>query len=129
MRSAMRLSPDELIFWQHGFIKLNATVVTTWGLMLVLTLGARLITRKLVAETSATSLRVMSLAPRVSTSISPQVVTTVALSFIKPCCQKISSSGLRRMADLICESSEPRHDCACDQKSKQAHQQPLPVTA
>jgi len=48
----MRLSPDELIFWQHGFIKLNATVVTTWGLMLVLTLGARLITRKLVADVS-----------------------------------------------------------------------------
>ena len=23
----MRLSPDELIFWQYGFIKLNATIV------------------------------------------------------------------------------------------------------
>jgi F-type H+-transporting ATPase subunit a len=43
----MRLSPDELIFWQHGFLKLNATVVYTWGLMLALTFGAMLITRKL----------------------------------------------------------------------------------
>jgi len=46
----MRLSPDQLIFWQHGFIKLNATIVFTWGLMLVLAVGARLITRNLTAE-------------------------------------------------------------------------------
>ncbi len=43
----MRLSPDELIFWQHGFFKLNGTIVFTWGLMLVLAVGAKLITRKL----------------------------------------------------------------------------------
>ena len=43
----MRLSPDEIIFWQHGFIKLNATIVFTWGLMLALAVGARLITRRL----------------------------------------------------------------------------------
>ena len=43
----MRLSPDEIIFWQHGFLKLNATMVSTWGLMLVLVVGAKLITRKL----------------------------------------------------------------------------------
>ena len=36
----MRLSPDQLIFWQHGFLKLNATIVFTWGLMLVLTVGS-----------------------------------------------------------------------------------------
>src|ERR1700691_3863103 len=46
-RPAMRLTPDELIFWQHGFVKLNATIVFTWGLMLVLAVGAKLITRKL----------------------------------------------------------------------------------
>ena len=40
-RPAMRLSPDELIFWQHGFLKLNATIVFTWGLMLVLAVGSR----------------------------------------------------------------------------------------
>ena len=43
----MRLSPDEIIFWQLGFFKLNATIVFTWGLMLVLAVGARLITRRL----------------------------------------------------------------------------------
>jgi F-type H+-transporting ATPase subunit a len=43
----MRLSPDEIIFWQHGFIKLNATIVITWGLMLVLAVGSKLITGKL----------------------------------------------------------------------------------
>src|SRR5277367_6799513 len=46
----MRLSPDELIFWQHGFIKLNATIVFTWGLMLVLAVGSKLVTRKLSKE-------------------------------------------------------------------------------
>ena len=42
----MRLSPDEMIFWQHGFLKLNATIVFTWGLMLVLAVGSKIITRK-----------------------------------------------------------------------------------
>ena len=46
----MRLSPDEMIFWQHGFLKLNATIVFTWGLMLVLVVGSRLITRKLSTD-------------------------------------------------------------------------------
>jgi len=43
----MRLSPDELIFWQYGFIKLNATIVYTWGLMLIMIIGSKIITRKL----------------------------------------------------------------------------------
>jgi len=43
----MRLSPDELIFWQHGWFKLNGTIVFTWVLMFVLAIGSRLITRKL----------------------------------------------------------------------------------
>lgn len=43
----MRLSPDELIFWQYGVFKLNATIVFTWALMLVLAMGAKLITRNL----------------------------------------------------------------------------------
>ena len=48
----MRLSPDQLILWQHGFVKLNATIVTTWALMLLLTVGARLITRRLTSDVS-----------------------------------------------------------------------------
>ena len=48
----MRLSADQLIFWQHGFLKLNATIVYTWGLMLVLAVGAKLITRRLTTGIS-----------------------------------------------------------------------------
>ena len=43
----MRLSPDQWIFWQYGFLKLNATILFTWGLMFVLAAGSKLITRKL----------------------------------------------------------------------------------
>lgn len=43
----MRLSPDELIFLQYGFIKLNATIVYTWGLMLLMVIGSKIITSKL----------------------------------------------------------------------------------
>jgi F-type H+-transporting ATPase subunit a len=43
----MRLSSDELILWQHGFFKLNATIVTTWMLMVAMVLIARAVTRKL----------------------------------------------------------------------------------
>jgi F-type H+-transporting ATPase subunit a len=46
----MRLSPDEIIFWQDGFFKVNATIVFTWGLMLIMAIGAKLITRKLTSE-------------------------------------------------------------------------------
>lgn len=46
----MHLSPDELIFWQYGIIKLNATIVYTWGLMLLLVLSSCLITRRLSTE-------------------------------------------------------------------------------
>ncbi len=42
----MHLSPDEIIFWQYGFIKLNVTIVTTWGLMGVLVIAAKLLTRE-----------------------------------------------------------------------------------
>jgi F-type H+-transporting ATPase subunit a len=43
----MRLSPDDIIFWQYGFIKLNATIIVTWGLMLLLAVGSKMITRNL----------------------------------------------------------------------------------
>lgn len=46
----MRLSPDEIIFWQSGFFKLNATIVFTWMLMLALAAGSKLITRKLTPD-------------------------------------------------------------------------------
>ena len=34
------LAPDELVFWRYGFVELNSTIVTTWALMLVMTVGA-----------------------------------------------------------------------------------------
>jgi len=43
----MRLSSDQLILWQYGFVKLNGTIVFTWALMAVLVVGSRLITRNL----------------------------------------------------------------------------------
>ena len=43
----MHLSPDQIIFWQLGFFKLNTTIAFTWALMLVLAGGSRLITRNL----------------------------------------------------------------------------------
>ena len=43
----MHLSPDDIIFWEYGFLKLNATIVFTWGLMCVLVIGSRAITRNL----------------------------------------------------------------------------------
>ena len=46
----MRLSADQMIFWQHGFLKLNGTIAFTWALMLVLVVGSKLITRHLSTE-------------------------------------------------------------------------------
>lgn len=42
-----QISPDEVVYWQWGFLKLNATIVFTWGLMVVLALGSWLVTRRL----------------------------------------------------------------------------------
>lgn len=46
----MRLSPDQMIFWQQGLLKLNGTIVFTWALMMMLLVGAWLITRNLATE-------------------------------------------------------------------------------
>jgi F-type H+-transporting ATPase subunit a len=43
----MRISPDAILLWQYGFVKINATIVFTWVLMLAMTLAAILITRRL----------------------------------------------------------------------------------
>lgn len=67
----MHLTPDELIFWQSGFFKLNATILFTWGLMLVLVVGSRLITRKL--STGLKLSRWQSLLEIVVTAIEKQI--------------------------------------------------------
>lgn len=50
----MRISPDEMIFWEYGFINVNLTIVTTWALMLLLVVGAWLITRNLKSDIKTT---------------------------------------------------------------------------
>ena len=45
----MNLSPDQTVFWSYGFITINLTIVTTWGIMLFMVIGARLITSNLKA--------------------------------------------------------------------------------
>jgi F-type H+-transporting ATPase subunit a len=67
----MHLTPDEIIFWQHGFFKLNATIVFTWGLMLVLVIGSLLITRKL--STGLKRTRWQNLLEIVVTAIEKQI--------------------------------------------------------
>lgn len=48
----MRISPDLWIFFQNDLFKLNATIVFTWCLMLLLVLVSRQITRHLTLGTS-----------------------------------------------------------------------------
>jgi F-type H+-transporting ATPase subunit a len=42
-----QISPDEVIFWQWRFVTINATLVFTWVVMLILALGSWLVTRRL----------------------------------------------------------------------------------
>ena len=43
----MILSADQIILWEYGFIKINATLVFTWGIMALLAIGSFLVTRHL----------------------------------------------------------------------------------
>jgi len=43
----MPITPDHLIFWQWGFVHLNATIAYTWVVMLLLTLISWRVTRQL----------------------------------------------------------------------------------
>jgi len=67
----VRLSPDEMIFWQHGWIKLNGTIVFTWGLMFVLAVGSKLVTCRL--STELTRSRWQNLLEIVVTGIEKQI--------------------------------------------------------
>lgn len=46
----MEISPDEIVYWQSGFVKLNATIVYTWLGMAVITLIAWRVTRNLASQ-------------------------------------------------------------------------------
>lgn len=41
------ISPDQVIFWQWKFITINATLVYTWLVMLILVVGSWLVTRNI----------------------------------------------------------------------------------
>jgi len=43
----MHLSSDEIILWQWGWVNLNVTIITTWCIMLLMSVGSWLISRKL----------------------------------------------------------------------------------
>ncbi len=67
----MKLSPDQTIFWQHGFVTINLTIVTTWALMLLIVIAARLITRKLKTDISIS--RWQCILEMIVTTISSQI--------------------------------------------------------
>ncbi|MGL5017780.1 MAG: F0F1 ATP synthase subunit A [Luteolibacter sp.] len=71
----MNLTPDQIIYWQHGFFKLNATLVFTWGLMTLLVVGSMLITRKLTRKLTSehTRSRWQNLLEIVVTGIQQQI--------------------------------------------------------
>ncbi len=55
----MNLSSDQEILWQHGFLKLNGTIVTTWGMMLIMSIAAKLMTRRLAIDGTMTRRQAM----------------------------------------------------------------------
>jgi len=48
--SLSQISPDQVIFWQWGFITINATMFYTWVVMAILVVGSWLVTRNLSRE-------------------------------------------------------------------------------
>jgi F-type H+-transporting ATPase subunit a len=44
------LTSDQQILWQHGFVKLNGTIATTWAMMIAMGVGSKLVTRRLATE-------------------------------------------------------------------------------
>ncbi len=45
----MRVTPDEIIYWQNGPVVINATLAFTWAVMALMVVGSWLITRRLRA--------------------------------------------------------------------------------
>jgi F-type H+-transporting ATPase subunit a len=46
----MEISPDAIVLWEWGFVKLNATILFTWLVMAILTLFSWLVTRRINAS-------------------------------------------------------------------------------
>lgn len=45
----MEITPDNIVYWQAGFVKINATLVGSWIVMAVLAFGSALVTRTLTS--------------------------------------------------------------------------------
>ncbi|MEI7524320.1 MAG: F0F1 ATP synthase subunit A [Mariniphaga sp.] len=67
----MRISPDEMVFFEYGFVKINFTIVITWAIMLFMVIGSILVTRKLVIKTKIS--RWQSILEMVVTGIKEQI--------------------------------------------------------
>ena len=67
----MHLSADQMIFWRRGFFKLNGTIVFTWGVMFVLVVGSKLVTRNLSTDSKRS--RWQNLLEMIVTSIDTQI--------------------------------------------------------
>ena len=67
----MRISPDDVVFFEYGFVKLNLTIVTTWILMAFMAIGSVLITRKLKFRVKVT--RWQSVLELIVTGIKQQI--------------------------------------------------------
>jgi len=50
----LTINPDEIILFQAGWFRINATIMFTWLVMLFLTFGSWLVTRRLTSEGSFT---------------------------------------------------------------------------
>lgn len=48
----MEITPDNIIYWQWGIVRINATILFTWFLMAFLAIGSWLITRNLSTGTT-----------------------------------------------------------------------------
>jgi len=46
----MEITTDNIIFWEWGFVHINATLLYSWGVMFVLALGSWLISRRLSSD-------------------------------------------------------------------------------
>jgi F-type H+-transporting ATPase subunit a len=65
------LTSDQQILWQHGFVKLNGTIATTWVMMIAMAAGSKLVTRRLLTEGAIS--RWQGLLEIVVTSIEEQI--------------------------------------------------------
>ncbi len=45
----MEISPDGIVYWQSGVVKINATILYTWVVMALLVAGSWLVTRRLTS--------------------------------------------------------------------------------